>query len=268
MGGNGARSATAINRLNAVFAAGNATNIFASNAQTPAANPPAQPNSAQATPPSRTLDQFRQMNESELITYLAGLGRNVVMPALDSLPEFDTQRLVYDLGLNQAPTVVSDAEFNKIKGETFYRGVRSAKDSSGSYVATAQDIVNETLYGNSSRIGAGISGDGFYFGSKGTAEAYAGKTTGISNRDGAIMKMKVTGPVRSVTRDSLVSMFSRESRAVQRAFENMSTVNNEWSTGYLGAYALYKGYNAITRPSAGHYIVLDRSIITMSDKTH
>ena len=82
------------------------------------------------------------------------------------------------------------------------------------------------------------------------------------------MKMKVTGPVRSVTRDSLVSMFSRESRAVQRAFENMSTVNNEWSTGYLGAYALYKGYNAITRPSAGHYIVLDRSIITMSDKTH
>lgn len=225
--------------------------------------PPAVPKNA--TPPSITQKQFMQMDNNQTVQYLGSLSKNVKMPASAELPEFDTQRLTYDMGLNDKPRVVSESEFNKIKGKTIYRGVSELKEGS-TVIAPARSVANTTLYGDFSRIGAGVAGDGFYFSDdKSTANSYAG--WGKNLGESAVMRAKIDNTkAKTVTLSSLRSQFSSEPISVQNAFINMSTVNNEWSTGYLGAYALKKGYNVITRPAIGrenHYIILDRGVMVM-----
>lgn len=267
MGGNGARSRTAT-----VGGAGGGMGwspqmmariqAFQQQQQT-AAQPPAQP--GQATQPGRTtLDQFRQMGERDLMSYIDNLKKNVTMPPVAELPEYDTQRLTYDLGLNDKPRIVTDAELNKMSGPMLYRGVHSYKDKD-TVLATAQAVANLTMYDEYSRIGAGIAGDGYYFStSTSTANSYAGN--GKNLQESAVMKMKIdTSKAKMVTYDHLKRMFARESGGVQWAFQHMSTVDDQWSTGYLGAYALKKGYNVIQRHEVGHYIVLDRSVMVMSN---
>lgn len=219
-----------------------------------------------ATPPSITQQQFMQMDNAQTIQYLGNLSKNVKMPPSAELPEFDTQRLTYDMGLNGKPTIVSEAEFNKIKGTTIYRGVKEQDDGNGTVLAPARSIANTTMYGDFSRIGAGVAGDGFYFSdSTSTANSYAGYGKDLGKS--AVMRAKIDKTkARTVTLSNLQNMFNSEPSSIRNAFANMSTVNDEWSTGYLGAYALKKGYNVITRPALfgeRHYIVLDRSVMVM-----
>lgn len=219
-----------------------------------------------ATPPSITQQQFMKMDNAQTIQYLDNLSKNVKMPPSAELPEFDTQRLTYDMGLNGKPTIVSEAEFNKIKGTTIYRGVHQQDDGNGTVLAPARSVANVTMYGDFSRIGAGVAGDGFYFtDSTSTANNYAGYGKDLGKS--AVMRAKLdNSKVRSVTLTNLQNMFNGEDAYVQNAFMRMSTVDNEWTTGYLGAYALKKGYNVITRPALfgeRHYIVLDRSVMVM-----
>lgn len=230
----------------------------------PQQQPPAQPNNV--SQPSITQQQFMQMDNKQTIQYLGNL-KNVKMPPSAELPEFDTQRLTYDMGLNDKPRIVSEAEFNKTKGETIYRGVHELKDGNGTVLAPARSVANVTMYGEFSRIGAGVAGDGFYFTTgKGTANGYAGGGKDLGKS--AVMRAKIDGSkAKTITLSALERQFNNEDPYVQNAFMRMSTVDNEWTTGYLGAYALKKGYNVITRPALArgesHYIILDRSVMIM-----
>lgn len=217
------------------------------------------------TPPSMTAQQFQALSNKELVDYLKNLNSRVVMPPLDELPECDTQRVVYDLGLNDKPTVVSQAEFKKLKGETWYRGVHDFKDNRGTILATSDDVVNQTFYGDTTRIGAGVSGDGFYFTKhKSTADSYA-----RNGQNGRVLQMKLDmRKVKGIDAGKLSSMFSREPIEVQRAFRNMSSIGNEWSTGFLSAYAVRKGYNVILRPERGFAIPITRDVMILSDSTY
>lgn len=270
MGGNGARSATRIAGARTVWARASARNIGggpgAGAVPGPTQQQPVQqqPVNGQATQPSLTLDQFQQMNATALVNYLRGLGSNVTMPGIEELPECDTQRLIYDLGLNGQPQVMKDSDFQKLSGTTMYRGVHDLTDGHGTIIATSDGVVNDTLYGQYSRIGAGMYGDGYYFGGRSTASSYAG-----GGRDARVMQMKLdTSRARTISYSSLQRMYRNESSAVRNAISRMSVVNNDWpGEGGMAAYALYKGYNVITEPGRGFVIPIDRSVMIMSDKT-
>lgn len=270
MGGNGARSASS-RRIGVggggggFGAAGLAFGLGANTTQQQQNSAVNGQASGNPTPPSTTVDQFQKMSNRELVNYLSNLKNNVVMPPLDELPNCDTQRLIYDLGLNDQPRVVSQAEFAKLKGQTYYRGVYDFVDRNGTILATADDIVNQTFYGGATRIGAGVSGDGFYFAKdRGTAESYA-----RNGQNGRVMQMKLDmSKVKGISVNNLQTMFAREPAEVRRAFENMSTVGNQWSTGYLSAYAVHKGYNTIIRDSVGFAIPITRDVMILSDSTY
>ena len=230
--------------------------------QQPQQQPPQQ---GATTPAGNTsLAQFQQMNDQQTVAYLNGLKNNVHMPPSAELPDSDTQRAFYDLGVNDKPRVVSDAQFKAMRGETLYRGVTENTDNNGTVMATAKSIANSTMYGEYSRIGGGVYGDGYYFSnSKSLANSYAGHKG--STAKSAVMRTKLdTSKVKAIDSNTLESRFYRESRAVQRAYQNMSETGN-WAAGHLGVYALQKGYNAIKVPSRGITVVLDRGIMVMSD---
>lgn len=280
MGGNGARSRTAVGGRG--VAAGGARGGggiagagFGAFGGLPGSAPPPQ---AQAQPPTpgaqptqagrTSLTAFQSMDAGQTVQYLRGL-KQVQMPPTAMLPDADTQKLVYDLGLNGQPRVVSEAEFQKIRGTTWMRGVTAAKDErSGAVLMPGQAVANNTMYGQYSRIGGGVAGDGFYLSNdKGTANSYAGHASTLM--DGAVMRAKIDPSLaKPVTYESIRSQFFREPAEVQRAYQNMSLASH-WSGGFMGAYAIQKGYNVITRKVSGstqHRIVLDRSIMIMSDQ--
>ena len=285
MGGNGARSRTAARAgaggAGAAGAAGGAGVVIGPGvrpglgaaraaATTPQQPQPQQPpTQAGVTQAGRTSwQQYQNMTVPEVSRYINGLKRNVQMDPAGFLPDADTQRVVYDLGLNDKPQIVTDAAFNAVKGPVYYRGVTKLTDRNGTLLMSAQGVANQTMYGDFTRIGGGVAGDGFYFSdSRTTANSYAGQAHSL--RDGAIMRMKLDmTKARPVTLSALQTQFKAEHSAVQNSFRNMKDVAG-WSTGYLSAYALYKGYNVITRPEAGHVIPLDRSCMIISDNvTH
>ena len=156
---------------------------------------------------SQNWQNFQKMDGSQVATYLKGLS-NVQMPY--SLAKNDTQRIVYDLGLNDKPQVVTSKDFDKISGTTYYRGVKSNVDSKGVVLDTAFDVANKTLLGKYTSIGSGMYGNGFYFtDSRSTARGYAGGGSGLNNS--VIMRMKIDpSKARIVEYSRLNAMFHRE----------------------------------------------------------
>lgn len=208
------------------------------------------------------LAEFQQMNAEQLVqlvntmrsrpdSYYYDQGLNAGSP---------TQRLVTELGLNDKPIVLEDAEYDKMIASNpdmiqIYRGVY------GNGSLTAQQVRQNTMYADLTYIGDGIHGDGLYFSTdKYTAQSYAGGR-------GAVTQAVINpSKVKSVTEDNIRRQFAMESNSVARNFRDISQ------------YALYKGYNTIIavggNGSRSHanggedfYVPIDRSVLIIRKNT-
>ena len=198
--------------------------------------------------PAVTQQQLQAMTDAEFANYLNGLKSTPIDPLTYYNNDWDTQRLVANMPeLNVAPEVVDPATFAKLPGETLYRTVNESGTQS------AVDICGRTMASDVTTIGSGRMGDGFYFAtSKTTSQGRYGNTMRNINKT-ATMQAKLNGNARVVSEDSLRNMVMRESSVVRNAVLGMRS-DGKWSgSGYM-AYALRKGYNAVSSRSVVNLI--------------
>ena len=165
------------------------------------------------------------------------------------------QKLALKMGLNAKPTVVSDAEFNRIQRQTgadvFYRGWSSQ--------ASAQRFMNSDL----THLGTGVYGDGIYFANNtGTASSYG---------RGAMTKMMLSPKASVVDYNALVKSMPSTATKLGRSLAyagsrgQRSYGNNEGEA----QWALKMGYNVIkvdNGRSTPYYYALTRDAFIVSSK--
>lgn len=233
---------------------------------TAASDPASDAASTGATPSGVTLAQLQSMDDQQLHDFLINV-QSVNMPAF--LADHHMQRMVYALGLNDKPQIVSQQEFDDAVswagGRTaIYRTVNAT--SVGGNPFTADDICDMLTDGDLTYHGAGMYGDGLYFSSSlSGSKAYgwsSPRTVGAYLNDKA--RPISFSRLRSEY-DAFVKTHPQTRKALGFAKSHGSSHHNSYAQ-----FALIRGYNVIYSDRGGetYYSVLDRGVLTMTRKRY
>ncbi len=223
--------------------------------------------SAGATPPlGVTLAQLQGMDDQQLHDFLIKV-QSVDIPAF--LSDHHLQRMVYALGMNDKPEIVSQKQFDY---ETSFAGghtaiYRTVNDTSvGGNTFTADDICDMLTDGDLTYHGAGMYGDGLYF-----SDSLSGsKAYGWNNPRtvGAYLNSKARPISFSKLQkeyDAFVKTHPQTRKALGFAKSHGSGHHNSYAQ-----FALIRGYNVIYNARGGerYYSVLDRGVLSMTRKRY
>ncbi len=130
-------------------------------------NQPAPPTPASlapnAPPMGVTLSDVQQMDDTSMHDFLINV-QSVDMPQF--LCDSHLQRMIYGLGMNDKPQIVSDKQLNAMVKQgavPIYRTVNDSDDAVQGISMTSDDICDMMTDGSLSYVGRGVHGDGLYF---------------------------------------------------------------------------------------------------------
>ena len=204
---------------------------------------------------SATLDQISSMSDDQLAQVVRA-SQTVDMPNfLNDLPD-PTQRFVYQIGLNGAPTVVDQTQFDQFMKQN---GIRTREilsrsvNSNGPY--SAKQITDVFKYSELNYIGGKhggqVYGAGTYFDMNG------GGNTGYGH--GATINAVLNPHTAKVITSS-----SLHAKAISFANSHPKFANavGSYSSRNMSIYALAMGYNVINN-NGSYYNIIDRSAVVV-----
>ena len=217
-----------------------------------------------ATPTGYTLADVQAMNDDQLHDFLIDV-YNVDTP--DFLNTHHTQKMVYGLGMNDTPQVVSDAQLQQMiqnGAQPIYRSVDDAT-LQGNVQMTGNDMLNQIRYGDLTYLGNGKLGDGLYFSNDLSGSRWYGNTTiqGILSPNAKV-----------VSKSQLQSEYNQFIKTHPRTRKALGFSAQRGSSGWrnsLSQFALIRGYNVVSEYQGGgetYYNVIDRSALIVSDKNY
>lgn len=212
---------------------------------------------------SATLAQIAAMTDDQLAQAVID-SRNVDMPNfLNDRPDA-TQKFVYQVGLNGAPTVMDQASFNQFmkqnnipQSQVMSRSV----DDNGPY--KAPHIANIFRYSELNYIGGKFggkaSGAGTYFDMNGggnTGYGHGATITGVLN----------PATARVIDYHKLVSQAAQFAKTHPKFARAVGSIRNG-SNSNVSIYALAMGYNVISGGpvSKTYHNVIDRAAVVVLD---
>lgn len=213
-----------------------------------------------ATQATATLAQIASMTDDQLAQAYRD-SRNVDMPNfLNDIPD-QTQKFVYQVGLNGAPTVMDQQQFDQfMQQNNIPRSQIMARSVNKNGPYTAQHIADMFKYSELTYIGGKqggqVSGAGTYFDMNG------GRNTGYGN--GATIQA-VLNPATARVAD--YNTLPRQAQAFARSHPKFAAAVGAFSYGRGGnasIYALAMGYNVIAGGASSTYRnIIDRSAVVV-----
>lgn len=215
----------------------------------------------QASPLSSQYDSFVQMNDDQKADAIAAAVSKDIPDHLNK--NSDYQRLIYNLGMNDKPTVVDDNTFNAMSGNTIYRTVDAVYDRQTDISFTAPQIAKQVQAGKITRVSSDSKayyGDGIYFAGSTYGSTGYGSTRGDINKT-CMMKAKLNSNAKIINYRDAVSGVQNEIASGSKLGQQLRKCK---STSQASIYALSKGYNVIYDRNADYYNVINRGALTMS----
>ena len=215
----------------------------------------------QAQPMSTQYDAFMKMSDDQRADAIKTAISQDIPDHLNKNSDF--KKLIYNLGMNDKPTVVDDATLNSMNGTEIYRTVNSVYDRKTDLNFTAPQIAKQIQAGKITRVSSGgtaVYGDGIYFADSKFGSASYGNTRGNVQKT-CIMRAKLNSNAKLINYYSASSGASQEIRKGTKLGQVLNRCSN---TSRASIYALAKGYNVIDAGN-GYYNILNRNAVTMSD---
>lgn len=229
----------------------------------PAPTPP--PSIAPNTPPMGvSLSDVQKMDDKGMHDFLIDAW-SVDMPQFLNLTSH-TQHMIYGLGMNDKPQVVSDSQLDSLVKQGATPLYRTVNDSPmpGGITMTSDDICDMMTDGDISYIGDGAHGDGLYFSDSKSGSKLYGKPGKHPKTLRAVLNPATT---RSIDEDTLrrqYDSFVKTHPRTRRAL-GFAAKHSDWGNSF-SQFALMQGYNVITSRQYGetYYTVIDRGALIMS----
>lgn len=219
--------------------------------------PPPDPLDGTPAPSGVTVNDLAKMDDQALRDFLFGVDK-VDIP--DFLNSHHLQKMVYALGLNDKPEIVSDAQLRKLiaNGATpVYRTVNDTRVSGIDF--TASDICDMMIDGDLTYHGNGVHGDGLYF-----SDSLSGSRI-YGNSSRKTMTGVLNGNARVVSESRLRSEYDSFIKTHPQTRKALGFAKTKSSHDSMSQFALIRGYNVITYGGGEtYYTVLDRKALTMT----
>ena len=151
-----------------------------------------------STPSGVTYDQFMQMSDDDKIDFIHGVISNQNITVPDYLDNSVTSKVIYALGMNNKPEVVSDSELDKMPGDDLYRTVY---DSSRIEIS-GTEILDQIRYGDYTQLSGNLSsayGRALYFATKFKDASEYGR----KNPTAVMMRVKINPSAKIVSENKL-----------------------------------------------------------------
>jgi hypothetical protein len=226
-----------------------------------------------STPSGKTLADIQAMaranDDKGMHDFLIDV-QNTDTP--DFLNTHHLQKMVYALGMNDKPEIVSQQEFDDMtvnapfgSGQPIlYRTVNDVKLTGGVHMS-AKQINDMMISGDLTYLGNGIHGDGLYFANdKAESQAY-GYGGGRSRTIACVLNSKA----RMVTETKLRKEYDDFVKHNPQTRKALGFAKAHSSHDSMSQFALMKGYNVIVSSQfrgVAYYTVIDRSVLTTTGK--
>ncbi len=177
------------------------------------------------------------------------------------------QRMIYGLGMNDKPQIVSDKQLNAMVKQgavPIYRTVNDSDDAVQGISMTSDDICDMMTDGSLSYVGRGVHGDGLYFSdSKRGSKLYGNPGQNPKTLRAVLNPAKA----RAISESSLQSAYDAFVKSHPRTRRALGFAKAHSTSDSMSQFALLMGYNVITTKvgyNETYYTVIDRSALIMS----
>ncbi len=200
-----------------------------------------------ATPSSGvTYDQFLKMSSDEQVDLIEKIidDDNIKVP--DYLDNSQTSKVMYALGMNNKPEMVSDKELNKLKGRAIYRTVNNSKNIS------AKDIIDQIKTGDYTQLSdVSAYGRALYFANSFTNSA----SYGYPNQS-VMMRAKIKPNAKIENEGNMWALIAKD-----KAFKNITKIKND---DKIALYAISKGIDGWYDSGSGYMMIINRGSLVTS----
>lgn len=217
-----------------------------------------------APPMGVTLSDVQQMDDTSMHDFLINV-QSVDMPQF--LCDSHLQRMIYGLGMNDKPQIVSDKQLNAMVKQgavPIYRTVNDSDDDVQGISMTSDDICDMMTDGSLSYVGRGVHGDGLYFSdSKRGSKLYGNPGQNPKTLRAVLNPAKA----RAISESSLQSAYDAFVKSHPRTRRALGFAKAHSTSDSMSQFALLMGYNVITTKvgyNETYYTVIDRSALIMS----
>lgn len=202
------------------------------------------------TPSGVSYKDFMKMSDSQKYSTMRNIinDNNIKVPVY--LDGSDTSKVMYALGMNQTPTVVSDDQLDKMPGRELYRTVYQTGTMPPPSSDDVLDQIRNGEYTQLSGRGGSVHGRALYF-----ATDFTGSSSyGMGEKNAMVMRAKI---------DPKANIRSENSLRTQMATDaNWNSVSG--SRDDIALYALAKGIDGWY--SGGYTMMVNRGVLTASSK--
>lgn len=222
------------------------------------------PASQQPGPLGVSLAEVQAMSDQELHDFLINVYHTDIP---DFLNDVHLQKMIYSLGLNDGPEIVSQQEFDNMVSagnEVIYRTVNPTTVNGVSF--SANDICDMLTDGDVTYVGVGVHGDGLYF----SNDLRGSKAYGYSSQAKTVGAV-FNGKARIITEGRLRSQYDAFVKTHPQTQKALGYARSKSYHDSMSQFALIQGYNVIVSQQTStedYYTVLDRSVLTMTRKRY
>lgn len=202
------------------------------------------------TPSGVSYDQFMKMSDSEKYDTMDRIinDQNIKVP--DYLDNSITSKVMYGLGMNNKPKVVTDAQLDAMPGKDLYRTVYDTT----SPPPYAQDILNQIRTGDYTQMsgsGGSAHGRAIYF----ARNDFRGSASyGNRGNNAMMMRAKINQGANMMKESTLTSMMNSDSDFGKKISGQHNSTDAKalysLSHGIDGWYADYGSYNMVVNRGA------------------
>lgn len=205
-----------------------------------------------------SFDSFMSLSDDEKADAISTILKQDLPNFLD---DSAMQRLLYYTEVDGKPSIVSDKSLDSVAGPDLYRTISNTYDRKTDVNYTAKQIYNQIVKGDYTRVsstGGSAYGKGIYF-----ADSYRGSTV-YGNSNSLVMRAKLNSNARVVSYRNAVNGAGAEIRSGSKLGRVLNRMSGHDATS---VWALAKGYNVVQDNNSGYHVVLDRSALSVSDRT-
>lgn len=212
---------------------------------------PSQQQQQQTTPSGVTYNQFMQMTPDERYDLINTILSNPNIQVPSYLDASETSKVMYALGMNNKPTVVSDSVLDSMPGRDRFRVVYD-DSSPPPYATDILDQIKTSDYTHLSGSGGSAHGRAIYFAD--SFSSAAGYSRGDSSR---AMRMKLKPNANIISENALtIQMYA------DRSFMNKS--KTIFKDDRIAMYALSHGVDGWYDSNFGYTMMLNRGALNVS----
>lgn len=203
------------------------------------------------TPSGINYEQLMKMSIEERYDTIAKIigSRKIKVP--DYLDNSKTTKLIYALGMNEKPKVVSDAKLDKVEGTDLYRCVHDSEKP----VVTSKEILNEIRTADYTRLSGkktSLMGKALYF-----ASNFLDSVRYAKGPSSLIMRAKINPNAKMMEEREIRKTVKHDTEFQKRKLDK-----DVFESSSL--YAIAHGLDAWYSKQAGYYMIVNRGVLTIS----